>query len=382
MVFKFMLLASVFASINAFTPVLYGMSPIDNNQQISESTITWHGGVYPWPCQSTKNMYKSSGKYISKNVITTRAAIFENDVILASPRYRPGIPATLVKVQQKTGACEATLVPWPCWSMQEEGNCNSLQSVVDIFLDQNKILWVLDAGVVNTLEQPVRKCPPKVIAFDARTGNILKVISLEGLVGNTSRLQYLVVDYSSDGRCSVYISDASARAIIVYDIQATRGFRVILPKAITQGCSKRDVLYMALVRKTCGKTVLYFTYLSSKHLFSIDTEYLRRGNTQGRIKDVGVKPNRLVIIGTDNGNAIFMRVEGQSEIYRWDSTTCFEQDNLKVVHRSATCQLATHAIADYRRQRMRVLESNFPDYIHGTVGCGAVQQLSIMQGCN
>lgn len=374
------LLSMIVSSLNAFTPALYGFPPIDNNP-VSHPTITWYGGQYIWPCSSTKNMYKSSGKYISKNVITTRGVIIDNEVILASPRYRPGVPATLVKVHLKHGTCEADLQPWPCWSMQEEGNCNSLQSVVDVFLDANKILWVLDVGVVNTLETPIRRCPPKIIAFNVKTGNILKVITLEGLVCNTSRLQYLVVDYSSDGRCFVYVSDAAARAIIVYDVQASRGFRVVLPRAVTMGCTKRDVLYLALSRKSCGTTILYFTYLSSKRLFAINTEYLRSGNTQGRITDVGLKNKRLVLIGTDNGSAIFFRYEGQTEIYRWDTTTCFQTQNFKVVHRSPTCQLATHVMADYRFGVMRVLESNFPDYIQNTVGCGAVQHLSIMHGC-
>lgn len=97
--------------------------------------------------------------------------------------------------------------------------------------------------------------------------------------------------------------------------------------------------------------------------------------------DAGIKPHKLVIIGTDNGSAIFFRYEGQSEVYRWDANTCFKTENFRVVYRSQSCHLATHALADYKRGRMRVLESNFPDYMKNTVGCGAEQQLSIMQGC-
>lgn len=69
----------------------------------------------------------------------------------------------------------------------------------------------------------------------------------------------------------------------MYDVQASRGFRVVLPKAVTNGCPKRDVLYLALINRTNGTSSLYFTYLSSKQLFVISTEYLRNGNIQGRI---------------------------------------------------------------------------------------------------
>lgn len=167
--------------------------------------------------------------------------------------------------------------------MQEEDNCQALQSVVDIVADRNNILWALDVGVVNTLETPIRKCPPKIVAMSTKTGKVLKIISLEKLVSPTSRLQYLTVDYKSENRCFIYISDAAQRSILVYDVQASRGFRVVLPKAVTNGCPKRDVLYLALANRINGTSSLYFTYLSSKQLFVISTEYLRNGNIQGRI---------------------------------------------------------------------------------------------------
>lgn len=418
--FRKILLVVSLGSAMAVMPTNYGAVSSLLDKPITPC-LEWTGGSFEWPCPSTKSLYKSSGKYISKNVIATRAQIVGDDVFVALPRYKSGVPATLARTNFKKGQCSATLKPFPCWASQEEGNCQSLQSVVDIVVDKNDIVWALDVGVVNTLETPVRKCPPKVVAISAKTGKVLKTIALDELVSPTSRLQYLVVDYAGDNRCYVYISDAAQRSIIVYDVQASRGFRVILPKAVTAGCPKRDVLYLALARKSCGTSVLYFTYLSSKNLFLIKTEYLRSGNAQGRVTgelqhfhartwhsngpfensfriycfishfsqpsvvsrwiDVGVKPKKLVIIGTDNGSAIFFRYEGQAEVFRWDVDSSFEEANFRAVYRCQTCQLATHAVADYKRGTMRVLESNFPDFMHNTVGCGAVQQLTVMKGC-
>jgi hypothetical protein len=60
-----------------------------------------------------------------------------------------------------------------------------------------------------------------------------------------SRLQYLVVDYDdTNGKCYVYVSDAANRAIIAYDVVESKGSRVVLPKVIAAGCTKRDVLYV------------------------------------------------------------------------------------------------------------------------------------------
>lgn len=346
-----------------------------------ENSLQWTGASFKWPCESTKAIFKSSGKYVSKNAIATRSQIYKDEVFLAIPRLRSGIAATLVTTPLKKHSCHATLTPFPCWSMQEVGNCDALQSVVDLFMDPQEILWVLDTGVTSSLEHPIRRCPPKVIAFDPKTKKVLKKLDLSGLVCAASRLQYLVVDYAPDGRCFVYVSDAATRAILVFDVAAGKGYRVVLPKAITDGCNRRNVLYIALVRKACGNNVLYFSYLSSSRLFSIKTEYLRRGSCHGRVHDVGVKPHKIVILGTDGGCAIFFRYKGQSQVYRWDTNTAFKSANFTSVFKSATCFLATQAMPDLKRSKMRVLESNFPDYIKGQVGCGAYQVISPMEGC-
>jgi hypothetical protein len=187
-----------------------------------------------------------------------------------------------------------------------------------------------------------------------------------------------VADYNPDGRVFIYVSDAATRAILVYDVTSGRGYRVVLPQAVTMSCDRRDVLYLALVRHNDGSTCLIFTYLGSSRVFTIRTDHLRSGNAHGKIHDLGVKPKKLIILGTDNGSALFFRYEGESEVYRWDSVTPFVAANFQSVYKSTECSLATHIVPDYKRDRMRVLESNFPDYMQGTVGCGVNHALNLM----
>ncbi|KAL6427918.1 hypothetical protein ACFW04_008384 [Cataglyphis niger] len=320
-----------------------------------ERNIQWTGGSFEWPCPATKNMFKNSGRYISKNILATRTVIYKDDAILALPRFKPGVPATLARVSLKDKNCQANLLPFPCWSLQEEGTCS-------------EILWVLDTGVVNSLEQAERKCPPKVVAINIKTGKVVKTVDLSGLTSTSSRLQYVVADYNLDGRV----------AILVYDVTSGRGYRVVLPQAVTMNCARRDVLYLALMHHQDGSTCLIFTYLGSSRLFSVRTDHLRNGHAQGKIHDLGLKPARLVILGTDNGNALFFRYEGSAEVYRWETDTPFVQASFQPVYTSTECALATHVAPDYKRNSMRVLESNFPDYMQGTVGCGANHALNIM----
>ncbi|KAJ8984322.1 hypothetical protein NQ317_012541 [Molorchus minor] len=328
-----------------------------NSQQNSCDLIEWTGGQFDWPNSATKSIYKSTGRYIPKHIIATRAQVFKDDIFVALPRYKPGVPVTLARIGLKQKGCEAVMMPFPCWATQDEADSNALQSVVDIYLDENNILWVLDSGVVNTLTEPIRKCPPKS--------------------GWNQRIERQE-KYAADGRPFVYVSDAATRSILVFDVAGNRGYRVVLPKAICG--SRRDVLYIALVHKPgCNNNYLLITYLSGARIFQVRTEYLRTGCAVGKIQDLGLKGGKIVILGTDLGSAVFFRYEGKSEVYRWVVGTLFK--DFELVYRSPECYLATHAIPDVSRNRIRVLESNFPDFIQGTVGCGAAQRVSLMISC-
>ncbi|XP_011881011.1 PREDICTED: major royal jelly protein 1 [Vollenhovia emeryi] len=346
-----------------------GLSLVASDKQLlPELSFVLSGHSLDWPCQSTKNIYATSGRYIPRHVIATRAQVYRDDVIVAMPRYKPGVPFTLAVMSLKTKDCMPKVTPFPCWAIQEEGNCEALQNVVDLVLDIQEILWVLDVGIVNTLEQPVRRCPPKVVGIDVKSGKVVKVIDVNFLVKPTSRLQYLSVDYADDGQVYVYITDAGSNCLIVYNVTAGKGYHVVLPNAVTLGVQSRDVLYSTLVKKSCGTPVLYLTYLGSNRLFSIKAENLRRGVTQGAIVDVGPKQRKIVLLGNDNGCAIFFRHKGESDIYMWNTETPFKPENFLLVQQGNDCRLPTQVVPGYKRL-MWVIESNFQDYIQDKVSC-------------
>lgn len=168
-----------------------------------------------------------------------------------------------------------------------------------------------------------------------------------------------------------YIADAGSRSILVHDCSNNKSHRIVLPAAVVSGCTKNDVLYIVLIRKPCGTTVLYFTYLGSSRLFSIRTEHLRKGfGGTGAVIDIGPKPKGLpiVLLGTDNGSSIFLRYKGLSDIYMWNTETCFKSSNFLEVQHGGECRLATQVVPGHKRF-MWAIESNFQDYIAGTVGC-------------
>jgi hypothetical protein len=186
---KFLLVAVLVTNIEATC----------SSSVLKDLTFHINGGSLEWPCSSTKSIYTESGRYIPKNVITTRAQIYRDEAYVTMPRLKSGVPFTLGKVSLRRGQCFLSAAPFPCWDLQQEGNCQALQSAVDLFLDPYDILWVLDVGVVNTLEQSVRRCPPKIVGINVRTGKVVQSIDLSTLVVKKSKLQHLVVEYNETG---------------------------------------------------------------------------------------------------------------------------------------------------------------------------------------
>lgn len=207
---------------------------------------------------------------------------------------------------------------------------------------------------------------------------MVKQIDLSGLVCSASRLNYIVTDYGDDGRAFVYVSDAATRAVIVWDVTADRGYRVVMPKAITHDCTgKRDVLYIALTQRPAGAggggNVLYLTYLTSNRMYAIDTCNLRRGCSQGTVTDLGPKPDKLVLLGTDGRTTVYFRYRGRGDVYAWDTDRPgggFSADQFTLVRKADDCgRLATQVTPGHRDGVLWILESNFPDYISGAIGC-------------
>lgn len=107
-----------------------------DNSIAPELTFRLGGNNLDWPCSATKNIYTTSNRYIPKSIIATRSQIYRDTAFVAIPRYRNGVPFTLGRVDLRKGKCSVAMAPYPCWASQEEGNCQALQNVVDIFLDR------------------------------------------------------------------------------------------------------------------------------------------------------------------------------------------------------------------------------------------------------
>lgn len=155
----------------------------------------------------------------------------------------------------------------------------------------------------------------------------------------------------------------------MYDVARDKGYRIVLPPALHSGCNSPDVLYMSLIRKSNGNSYLYLNYLCGQNLFSIKTSHLRIGEGSSAVVDHGIIPGdkKLVQLGTDNANYLFIRGKDERNIYLYNTETCLKSSNFILVQKGGECRLATHVFPGYKNY-MWVLSSNTHHFVSNKVG--------------
>lgn len=207
----------------------------------------------------------------------------------------------------------------------------------------------------------------------------MKTVILDSLTDKISRLQYVIADYRPhDSRAFIYVTDAANNAILVYDVSSGHGYRLALPEDITGSKRMRDTLQPALIQLPDGASGLVFSYLGSDKMYSLRSDHLQNGCYNGKIEELGKKPDRMIILGTDNGSNMFFRYEGKPAIYKWDALTTFCSENFLTISNGdvSECSFAMSVFPDYANDKMKVLQANSPDFLKGTVGCGVDHVIS------
>lgn len=127
------MLSKIFFILSVFA--VAGVWSDCGHSAIPELTFRLNGQNIGFPCASTRNIYTTTGRYIPSNIIGVRSQIYKDSAIVVFPRFRVGVPITLGQISLKKGGCQAFVKPFPCWALQEEGNCQAFQSVADVFID-------------------------------------------------------------------------------------------------------------------------------------------------------------------------------------------------------------------------------------------------------
>ncbi|XP_018335225.1 protein yellow-like [Agrilus planipennis] len=309
----------------------------------------WKYFNFTWPDESTYIKAVEQHHYSPKNIILKRLRYYDGWYYLTLPRMKSGTPATLVKIPEslKRGTAPP-LEPFPSWQMNVEGNCEALQNVQSIEIDDKGLMWIVDLGVTSVVEkEPNTTCPSKLVIYDI---NKQKVVVSYVFPDDVVDVEGYLYDIVVDGNFA-YITDNSADSpgIVVYSMKDNDSWKISHPKSmsaepnaqefrlngvvISQPINIAPIALGPRLRVSNGRVILsddrdvYYSPFSSFHLYSITTDILRNknnhGNFDGVIRDWGQKASQTDSMIMDNQGILYYSLLTDNSIGLWDSKTPF-----------------------------------------------------------
>jgi sugar lactone lactonase YvrE len=240
--------------------------------------------------------------------VTETGRIFVN-----YPRWGDNVPFTVGEIH------EGKVVAYPNAAINQENPRDpgdGLISVQSVVADGQGRVWLLDTAAPGFAEPKPKGA--KLVAVDLASNRIVKrLVFPDNVMLPSTYVNDMRFDFRTGPEGTVYITDSSLRgpgAIIVMDIASGRAMRRLsgvpatsvdptfvpvvegLPVTVTGTDGKREPLGVAsdgIALSADGRT-LYFTPLSSRHLYAVSTVLLRDANFSEQqlaaaVQDLGEK---------------------------------------------------------------------------------------------
>jgi Major royal jelly protein len=187
--------------------------------------------LYDTPAEHTAAL--ASGDFVPENNLPLGVDQFGGRLFITTPRWKVGVPASLsvLPAYPPPGIKSPPLKPYPSWAYHtsvEQLDCSKLLSVYRIQVDECQRLWVLDAGVVETVTNLRQVCPPKIVVFDLNTDQPLFSYTLPADQVKEGSLHTNIVVDVRDGQCLdafAYIFDVWRYGITVFSLRESTSWR-------------------------------------------------------------------------------------------------------------------------------------------------------------
>lgn len=303
------------------------------SKKIGDYEILFHWSRLDWLFEDKKMEAEFYDREYWKGAMPAGVKIDANGSFYVSvPRWAPGIPATVNKIEVLNG--KPILSAYPSWAMNKIDEPNALQSVLGWEIDEANRAWFLDQGHIEGA--PCVDGAQKIVCWDINSNSLVDSIKVPNEIASyaASFLNDLVIDNANG---FVYIADSGIFSdpleggLIVLDID-TKGLRRVLHqhystqdvagywfeiagKRVWQDRPNRtgaDGIALSADRKT-----LYWCPLTARNLYSIDTALLQDfstplGEIEEAVKDLGDKGTNTDGMGADDkGNIYYTMLEGQ-----------------------------------------------------------------------
>lgn len=163
-------------------------------------------------------------QFIPENNVPLGIAATADRVFLTTPRWTVGVPFSLSSLNLPASKPDTPLRPYPNWSAHSTTNnvdCKKMMSVYRVHVDECNRLWAIDAGLIDTVTNAKRLCPPKLLVFDLATDKqLFQYVFPEAQVKQDSLYTNVVVEIHN-GQCDkavAYVADVWRNQLLVYDM--------------------------------------------------------------------------------------------------------------------------------------------------------------------
>lgn len=215
----------------------------------------------------------------------------DGTIFVSIPRWWLNVPSTL-NIFESVNNTDAIFNPFPSFEGNEVNNSLALQSVLGFEIDKHDNIWALDQGLINGTYIPGAA---KLNKYSIK-GELLKSFNLEKFIDPVnSFLNDLVYDTEND---FIYISDSGAKhaGFIIIDLnkETDNIWRTLTNHSSTVPDNTHWIVINGkrVYEKTpmqtgvdgialsCDRRTLYYTPLTSRTLYSIDTKSLRESHSK------------------------------------------------------------------------------------------------------
>ncbi|KPJ02794.1 Protein yellow [Papilio xuthus] len=312
--------------------------------------VAWSGGPLHCECEHGVDFWAHGGKYIKDNVIAIKAVSFNDNIYVITPRLKRGVQATVWQIIKGRHGVE--LDAFPSITDHALADCDAIQNAVDCHLDHLGNLWVLDSGIVDTIDNPRCTCPPKVVVINVVLKKVTKTIKLTSTVEPMSQLQNIVVEYTITGTY-IYISDASRGAIIVHEVSSNDGWSVL-------ACDPAIGIQLALVKRGPLHNSLMLIRIHHRGVLELDTAMLKRKMCNSPLTVIGEKEKPVFLLGFD-AHHLYLRHSECADVLSWDIQKPYS--NLINIHSAGPQMVPTSVTSDPLKYSLLVLDTNYAETV-------------------
>ncbi|XP_058797668.1 major royal jelly protein 1-like isoform X2 [Phymastichus coffea] len=310
----------------------------------------WKYIDYVWESDARRQQAIDSGEYDFSRILPMDVDKAPDGRIFISTLGMHGVPASLVIVTDQMGPSGPLVKPYPDWSYFKTENCDSIQNVYRIAIDECERLWVLDTGF---LEGERITCEPQLLAFDLKTDRLIERIKIPNHIARGSNGQTMLatpIVETIGQKCentTVFMADPMGKGLVIWN--GVRLFRLENPlfgptpgaENITSGnftvnWPDTGIVTMDLSPKIFPgeQSFLYFHALSSLDLYAASTEVLKRSTHGMAIKFLGSKnvlSSQAIGVAFSSEGTLFLGMTKESAIACWNKYRDLTSYNIEIV---------------------------------------------------